>query len=79
MLLHRSHFFSGKKLNAHVVANHKKISMRMLKFIARQHLCLTGIVDKLNTCFSFQVDFSILYIASKNNFLLKYPKSSFNK
>lgn len=36
----------------------KKNSIKLIKFIGRQHLFLTEIIDKLNNCFSFQVNIS---------------------
>lgn len=54
----RNHFLSGNKLNARVLSQ-KKESIQILKSISRQHLFLTGIIDRINSCYSIQVDFAI--------------------
>lgn len=61
LYFYRNCFSNGSNLNTSAVHNKKNL-VKIIKFIGRQHLFLTEIIDKLNNCFSFQVnDFNIIH------------------
>lgn len=51
---HRNRFSNGIILKRLSNSN-QKLSVGLVKFIGRQHSCLTSITDQLNSCYSFQV------------------------
>lgn len=53
--LRSNRFLFGNKALKRAVIFRKDSSIGFIKFIGRQHCMLTGIVDQLNSCYSFQV------------------------
>lgn len=53
----RNRFLNKKELNISIIVNQKDESINVIKFIGRQHLQLTDLMDQLNFCYSFQVNF----------------------
>lgn len=54
---HRNHFLRKNKLNGSIIKQ-KEQSLNVIKFVGRQHLLLTDIMNDLNFCYSIKV-FSI--------------------
>lgn len=50
----RNHFMNGNILKL-AIGVRKRDSIDTIKFVGRQHSCLTGIMNDMNFCYSFQV------------------------